>query len=125
MKIVKVICSKGRTGFFFDDQRAIKGGAKSDGSAYIGEPVTAGFTAVRQAGEAISVMLVLEDGQVFQGFRFGADGDVIGELVFSTNVCGYVETLTDPGFAGQIVMQTYPLIGNYGMMEEVVKKLNI
>ncbi len=67
MKIVKVICSGGRTGFFFDDQRAIKGGAKSDGSAYIGEPVTAGFTAVRQAGESISVMLVLEDGQVAYG----------------------------------------------------------
>ena len=67
MKITKVICSKGRTGFFFDDQRAIKGGAKSDGSAYIGAPVTDGFTAVRQAGESISVMLVLEDGQVAYG----------------------------------------------------------
>ncbi len=67
MKITKVICSGGRTGFFFDDQRAIKGGAKSDGSAYIGEPVTEGFTAVRQAGESISVMLVLEDGQVAYG----------------------------------------------------------
>ena len=67
MKIVKVVCSGGRTGFFFDDQRAIKGGAKADGSAYIGEPVTDGFTAVRQAGESISVMLVLEDGQVAYG----------------------------------------------------------
>ena len=67
MKITKVVCAKGRTGFFFDDQRAIKGGAKSNGSAYVGEPVTAGFTAVRQAGEAISVMLVLEDGQVAYG----------------------------------------------------------
>ena len=67
MKISKLICSKGRTGFFFDDQRAIKGGAKSDGSAYIGAPVTDGFTAVRQAGESISVMLVLEDGQVAYG----------------------------------------------------------
>jgi len=67
MKIQKVICAKGRTGFFFDDQRAIKKGAKADGSAYIGEPVTAGFTAVRQAGEAISVMLLLEDGQIAYG----------------------------------------------------------
>ena len=67
MKIQKVVCAKGRTGFFFDDQRAIKKGAKSDGSAYIGEPVTAGFTAVRQAGEAISVMLILEDGQMAYG----------------------------------------------------------
>lgn len=67
MKITKVICSKGRTGFFFDDQRAIKGGAKADGSAYIGQPVTEGFKAVRQAGESISVMLVLEDGQIAYG----------------------------------------------------------
>ncbi len=67
MKIQKVICAKGRTGFFFDDQRAIKKGAKADGSAYIGQPATAGFTAVRQAGEAISVMLVLEDGQIAYG----------------------------------------------------------
>ncbi|MGN0625851.1 MAG: methylaspartate ammonia-lyase [Oscillospiraceae bacterium] len=67
MKITKVICSKGRTGFFFDDQRAIKKGAAADGAAYVGEPVTAGFTSIRQAGEAISVMLVLEDGQIAYG----------------------------------------------------------
>ncbi len=67
MKIVDLICSKGRTGFYFDDQRAIKAGAKSDGSAYLGDPVTPGFTAIRQAGEAISVMLVLEDGQIAYG----------------------------------------------------------
>ena len=62
--------------------------------------------------------LVLEDGRAFQGFRFGADTEAVGELVFTTGMCGYVETLTDPSYAGQIVMQTYPLIGNYGMMEE-------
>lgn len=67
MKIKNIICSGGRTGFFFDDQRAIKKGAKADGSAYIGQPVTDGFKAVRQAGESISVMLVLEDGQVAYG----------------------------------------------------------
>lgn len=67
MKISKVVCSKGRTGFYFDDQRAIKKGAKTDGFAYVGEPVTEGFTSVRQAGEAISVMFVLEDGQVAYG----------------------------------------------------------
>lgn len=67
MKIVDVICSPGRTGFYFDDQRAIKKGAKHDGFTYTGEPVTPGFSAVRQAGEAISVMLILEDGQVAYG----------------------------------------------------------
>jgi methylaspartate ammonia-lyase len=55
------------TGFFFDDQRAIKKGAKMDGASYAGEPVTPGFSAVRQAGEAVSVMLVLEDAQVAYG----------------------------------------------------------
>ncbi len=67
MKIKKVICSGGRTGFFFDDQKAIKQGAKADGSAYIGEPATPGFTAVRQSGESISVQLILEDGQIAYG----------------------------------------------------------
>ena len=67
MKITNVICSKGRTGFFFDDQRAIKKGAVADGAAYVGQPVTDGFTSIRQAGEAISVMLVLEVGQVAFG----------------------------------------------------------
>lgn len=67
MKIVDVICSSGRTGFYFDDQRAIKGGAGHDGMFYVGQPVTEGFTSVRQAGESISVMLVLEDGQIAYG----------------------------------------------------------
>ena len=67
MKIVDIICSAGRTGFYFDDQRAIKGGAGHDGVFYIGNPVTEGFKAVRQAGESISVMLVLENGQIAQG----------------------------------------------------------
>jgi methylaspartate ammonia-lyase len=67
MKIVDIICSAGRTGFYFDDQRAIKGGAGYDGVFYIGEPVTDGFKAVRQAGESISVMLVLENGQLAHG----------------------------------------------------------
>ncbi|MDR3113940.1 MAG: methylaspartate ammonia-lyase [Treponema sp.] len=67
MKIKRVICAPGRTGFFFDDQRAIKKGARMDGASYEGEPVTPGFSAVRQAGEAVSVMLVLEDGQIAYG----------------------------------------------------------
>lgn len=67
MKITRVICAPARTGFFFDDQRAIKKGAKMDGASYEGAPVTPGFSAVRQAGEAVSVMLVLEDGQIAYG----------------------------------------------------------
>lgn len=67
MKIVDVVCSAGRTGFYFDDQRAIKQGAGHDGVFYVGEPVTEGFRSIRQAGESISVMIVLEDGQVAFG----------------------------------------------------------
>ena len=62
--------------------------------------------------------LVLQDGQAFQGYRFGADRDTVGELVFTTGMCGYIETLTDPSYAGQIVLQTYPLMGNYGIIRE-------
>ena len=67
MKIIDVVCSAGRTGFYFDDQRAIKQGAGHDGVFYVGDPVTEGFRSVRQAGESISVMIVLEDGQVAYG----------------------------------------------------------
>ena len=62
--------------------------------------------------------LVLADGTVFQGEAFGADRSAVGELVFTTNMCGYIETLTDPSYYGQIVLQTFPLIGNYGMIPE-------
>lgn len=67
MKILDVVCSAGRTGFYFDDQRAIKKGAAHDGMFYSGETVTEGFTSVRQAGESISVMIILEDGQIAYG----------------------------------------------------------
>jgi len=67
MKIVDMVCSTGRTGFFFDDQAAIKANAVKDGNAYKGYPITPGFNAVRQAGEAVSIMLILEDGQVAHG----------------------------------------------------------
>lgn len=62
--------------------------------------------------------LMLEDGQIFEGRSFGAEGTVIGEVVFTTGVTGYQETLTDPSYYGQIVCQTFPLIGNYGVNDE-------
>lgn len=62
--------------------------------------------------------LVLENGAVFPGTRFGATGEKIGELVFTTGVEGYLETISDPSYAGQIVVQTFPLIGNYGVIPE-------
>ena len=62
--------------------------------------------------------LVLSNGKVFEGKRIGAHRDRIGELVFTTGMEGYLETLTDPSYYGQIVTQTFPLIGNYGVIEE-------
>ena len=65
--------------------------------------------------------LVLENGSVFEGQAVGAEGYALGEMVFTTGVVGYIETLTDPGYAGQIVMQTFPQIGNYGVAGEDVR----
>lgn len=62
--------------------------------------------------------LVLADGTVFEGIAFGADCESIGELVFTTGMVGYIETLTDPSYCGQIVIQTFPMIGNYGIISD-------
>ena len=62
--------------------------------------------------------LILENGEVFCGEQFGAVCEKTGELVFTTGMCGYIETLTDPSYFGQIVVQTFPLIGNYGIIPE-------
>ena len=61
--------------------------------------------------------LVLSDGTVYEGTGFGAESSGVGELVFTTGMVGYLETLTDPSYAGQIILQTFPLIGNYGVIE--------
>ena len=61
------------------------------------------------------VYVTLQNGDEFQGYRFGADGEAMGEMIFSTGMVGYVETLTDPSNYGKIVVQTFPLIGNYGV----------
>ncbi len=60
--------------------------------------------------------ITLENGRVFEGVSFGAERETVGELVFTTNMTGYLETLTDPSYFGQIVTQTFPLIGNYGVI---------
>ncbi len=63
-----------------------------------------------------TVYLVLENGKVFNGHSFGASGETVGELAVSTSMVGYLETLTDPSYLGQIVVQTFPSIGNYGVI---------
>ena len=66
-------------------------------------------------------ILALEDGSIFRGIAFGAEGTQTGEVVFNTAMTGYQEVLTDPSYCGQIVTMTYPLIGNYGVNEEDVE----
>ena len=63
-------------------------------------------------------ILALEDGSVYEGYSFGAETDTCGEVVFNTSMVGYQEMLTDPSYAGQILVPTYPLIGNYGTNEQ-------
>ncbi|MBR1684952.1 MAG: carbamoyl phosphate synthase small subunit [Clostridia bacterium] len=62
--------------------------------------------------------LVLANGDIYEGKRIGAAGDTVGEIVFTTGMVGYLETLTDPSYAGQIIVQTFPMIGNYGVIPE-------
>ncbi|HTL70995.1 MAG TPA: glutamine-hydrolyzing carbamoyl-phosphate synthase small subunit [Candidatus Eisenbacteria bacterium] len=66
-------------------------------------------------------VLALEDGKVFRGLSFGAEGEAYGEVVFNTSMTGYQEILTDPSYKGQLVAMTYPLIGNYGVNTEDVE----
>ncbi len=63
----------------------------------------------------MKVYLALSDGKIFEGNHFGAEGEVDAEIVFNTSMCGYQEVITDPSYRGQMVVMTYPLIGNYGI----------
>ncbi|GAJ18250.1 unnamed protein product, partial [marine sediment metagenome] len=63
-------------------------------------------------------ILVLEDGSVYHGYAFGTEDSTYGEVVFNTSMAGYQEMLTDPSYAGQILVPTYPLIGNYGINKD-------
>ena len=71
------------------------------------------------------INLVLEDGTFYSGFSFGFQKDVYGEVVFNTSMTGYQEMLTDPSYRGQILIPTYPLIGNYGISSKDVESSNI
>lgn len=68
--------------------------------------------------KGLNAALVLEDGTIVNGLGFGAQKEIFGEVVFNTSMCGYQEALTDPSYKGQILMFTYPLVGNYGVNAE-------
>ena len=61
------------------------------------------------------IKLILEDGSIFNGKSFGYEGSIAGEVVFNTAMTGYPESLTDPSYKGQILVLTYPIVGNYGV----------
>ena len=67
------------------------------------------------------IHLVLEDGTVFKGKSFGYEKPVAGEVVFSTAMVGYPESLTDPSYIGQLLTVTFPLVGNYGVPNDTVQ----
>lgn len=70
----------------------------------------------------MKAFLILEDGTVFEGISIGSKKEVISEIVFNTSMTGYLEVLTDPSYAGQAVVMTYPLIGNYGITPDMESK---
>jgi carbamoyl-phosphate synthase small subunit len=73
----------------------------------------------------LEAILALEDGRVWKGRGFGAEAEVVGEVVFNTAMTGYQEILTDPSYCGQIVTMTYPLIGNYGVNEQDIESRRV
>ena len=119
MKITKVLAAKGKSGFYFDDQKAIKNGAKADGAAYPGEPVTPGFTAIRQAGEAISVLIVLEDGQIAHGDCAAVQYSGAGgrdPLFLAENFIPFIETEIAKKLVGQEVTSFRKMAGEIDSM---------
>ena len=84
---------------------------------------TAFFMGKRKGkGEYMKAFLILEDGTVFTGTSIGSTKDMVSEIVFNTSMTGYLEVLTDPSYAGQAVVMTYPLIGNYGVTPDMESK---
>ena len=73
----------------------------------------------------MKAFLILEDGTVFEGTSIGSTKEIISEIVFNTSMTGYLEVLTDPSYAGQAVVMTYPLIGNYGICREDMESLKL
>ena len=119
MKIVDVILTKSYTAFYFDDQRAIKAGAGHDGFMYVGEPVTEGFTSIRQAGEAISIQLVLEDGTIGYGDCAAVQYSGAGgrdPLFLASDFIPFIEKNLVPQLIGEDVSKFRPLAEKYDRM---------
>jgi len=127
MKIVDVILTKSYTGFYFDDQKAIKLGAEHDGFTYVGAPVTEGFKSIRQAGEAISVQLILEDGTIGLGDCAAVQYSGAGgrdPLFLADDFIPFINEKIKPMLIGEDVSKFRPLAEKYDRMEIDGKKLH-
>jgi len=127
MKIIDIICSAGKTGFYFDDQRAIKAGAGHDGFDYVGEAVTEGFTRIRQAGESISVMFILEDGQVANGDCAAVQYSGAGgrdPLFLASDFIPVIQNEIAPKLIGRDINEFRPLAEEIDTMELNGKRLH-
>lgn len=116
MKIIDVILTKSYTGFFFDDQKAIKSGAKVDGFRYLGEPLTAGFSRIRVPGEAVSIQLILEDGLVATGDCAAVQYSGAGgrdPLFLADEFIPFIDQYLKPLLIGEDVSNFRPLAEKY------------
>lgn len=119
MKIVDVVLTKSYTGFYFDDQKAIKQGAGHDGFMYVGQPVTEGFQSIRQAGEAISIQLILEDGTVGYGDCAAVQYSGAGgrdPLFLASDFIPFIQKEIVPQLIGEDVSKFRPLAEKYDRM---------
>ncbi|HQG30116.1 MAG TPA: methylaspartate ammonia-lyase, partial [Candidatus Ozemobacteraceae bacterium] len=127
MKIRRAMFAKGVSSFFFDDQRAIKKGATHDGFVYRGEPVTPGFRSIRVAGEAISVMLELEDGQIALGDCCAVQYSGAGgrdPLFLADTYLPFLEKNVRPLLEGLEIAKFRDLVGRFMTLEFEGRKLH-
>jgi len=127
MKIIDVVLTKSYTGFYFDDQKAIKQGAEYDGFLYVGEPATTGFKSIRQAGEAISVQLILEDGTIGYGDCAAVQYSGAGgrdPLFIADEFIPFIEKNIKPLLIGEDVSFFRPLAEKYDHLTIDGKRLH-
>ena len=128
MKIIDVLVTKSYTGFYFDDQEAIKRGASQDGLIYLGEPITPGFKTIRQPGEAISIQLVLEDGSIGIGDCAAVQYSGAGgrEALFTAEeFIPFIEDNIKPLLIGEDVSEFKQLAEKYDKLEVNNKRIHM
>ncbi len=127
MRIRKVLAVSGLTGYYFDDQEAIKAGAKSDGFIYSGKPKTKGFTAIRQPGEAVSIILILDDTQVAFGDCVAVQYSGVGgrdELFLAEKYTGIIENELAPMLEGREISNFRQLAEEFDNLKIQGKQLH-